>query len=45
LRGLYLHVNDIANTTAPVAVGSKKDSASINVLGGNPWTSIGIWQQ
>jgi hypothetical protein len=43
---LYLHVNDIANTTAPVAaVAKQKDSAGINFLGGNLWKSIGGWQQ
>jgi hypothetical protein len=43
---LYLHVNDIANTTAPVAaVAKQKDSAGVNFLGGNPWKSIGGWQQ
>ena len=43
---LYLHVNDIANTTAPVAaVAKQKDSAAVNILGGNLWKSIGGWQQ
>ena len=43
---LYLHVNDIANTIAPVAAAAKqKDSAGVNFLGGNPWKSIGGWQQ
>ena len=43
---LYLHVNGIANSTAPVAAAAKqKDSAGVNFLGGNPWKSIGGWQQ
>ena len=43
---LYLHVNGIANTTAPVAAAAKqKDSAGVNFLGGNLWKSIGGWQQ
>jgi Bacterial Ig-like domain (group 3) len=43
---LYLHVNDIASTTAPVATAAKqKDSAGVNFLGGNPWKSIAGWHQ
>ena len=43
---LYLHANDIANTIAPVAtVAKEKDSAAVKFAGGNPWKSIGGWQQ
>jgi hypothetical protein len=42
----YLHANDIANTTAPVATAAKeKDSAAVKFAGGNLWKSIGGWQQ